>query len=427
MVSLAAWRELYDGGSPSRKLRAEAPGRLMRILQITPYYEPDFQKGGIVRSTSILCRELVRQGHSVTVWTTQAPEGRHASPLHSPMDRGGVEVVYFRNWAGGFLFDEFMLRRVSDITKYDVVHVAAFWQLFGWPALMAARRRGVATVISPRGSLVMVHNRAREAWKHRAMYWLYNHRALQQASAVHFTASIERDDAVSLGLTSPMFRVPNALAAEDFENLPDREASRKELSIEADQSVILFLGRLDRRKALDVLIEGFSRAGPIRDRSVLLLAGPDDGVGQDLREQVRSLGLDASVRFLGMVDAETRARLFSAADLSTLTSHAENFGNAAGEAMSAGLPVLVSETCGIAEHIEEYGAGRVVPVEPQAIASSLNEMLCDPAKLAEMGSRARSLVTDKYTASAVARTMARAYQDVLSGERSVESDWLNGG
>ena len=399
----------------------------MRILQVTPYYEPDFQKGGIVRSTSILCRELVRQGHSVTVWTTQAPEGNHNAPLHVPIDRGGVEVVYFRNWAGGFLFDEFMVRSVSEISQYDVVHVAAFWQLFGWPALIAARRRGVATVISPRGSLVMVHNRAREAWKHRAMYWLYNHRALQQASAIHFTASIERDDAVSLGLTSPMFRVPNALAAEDFEDLPDREASRRSFSVEADQSIILFLGRLDRRKALDVLIEGFFRAERIRDRSILFLAGPDDGVEQALREQIDALGLESRIRFLGMVDAETRARLFSAADLATLTSHAENFGNAAGEAMSAGLPVLVSETCGIAEHIEEYGAGRVVPVEPQAIASTLNEMISDPEKLAEMGARARSLVADKYTASAVARTMARAYQDVLSGERSVESDWLNGG
>ena len=175
------------------------------------------------------------------------------------------------------------------------------------------------------------------------------------------------------------------------------------------------------------MIEGFSKAERIRDRSVVFLAGPDDGVEQALRDQIHALGLGSRIRFLGMVDAETRARLFSAADLVTLTSHAENFGNAAGEAMSAGLPVLVSETCGIAEHIEEYGAGRVVPVEPQAIASALNEMLRDPARLLEMGARARSLVADKYTASAVARTMARAYQDVLSGERSAESDWSTGG
>ena len=127
-----------------------------------------------------------------------------------------------------------------------------------------------------------------------------------------------------------------------------------------------------------------------------------------------------------MVDAETRASLFSAADLCTLTSHAENFGNAAGEAMSAGLPVLVSETCGIAEHIEEYEAGRVVPVEVEAIASSLSEMISEPTRLRQMGQRARRLVSEKYTAEAVARTMARAYQDVLTGERSIESDWLEG-
>lgn len=396
----------------------------MRILQVTPYYEPDFQKGGIVRSTSILCRELVRQGHQVTVWTTQAPEGQNDSPLHQSIDMGGVEVIYHRNLAGGFWFDEHMVRSVVHIERYDLVHVAAFWQAFGWPALYAAHRKGIPTVISPRGSLVMVHNQAREAWKHRAMYWLHNHRALNRASAIHFTAAIERQDAVDLGLRSPMFRVANALANEDFRALPDRESWRQRLGVKEDQPLILFLGRLDRRKALDVLIEAFHQSQVGKDRAQLLLAGPDDGVEAALRDQVSALGLASRVRFLGLVDAEVRAGLFSASDLCTLTSHAENFGNAAGEAMSAGLPVIVSQTCGIAEHIEEYQAGRVVPVESTAIARALDELLKAPHELSQMGNRARQLVEEKYGAHAVATNMAKAYQDVLTGNRSPECDWL---
>lgn len=398
----------------------------MRILQVTPYYEPDFQKGGIVRSTSILCRELVRLGHSVTVWTTQAPENQHSFPLHQSVDLGGVEVVYHRNLGSGFWFDEGMLRSVAQIERYDVVHVAAFWQVFGWPALYAARRKGVPTIISPRGSLVMVHNRAREAWKHRAMYWLHNHRALKQADAVHFTAAIERQDALELGIQSPMFRVGNALANEDFQELPDRADWRQRLDVAEDQRLILFLGRLDRRKALDVLIDAFHRSEMGKERSLLFLAGPDNGVEAALRDQVRALGLDSKVRFLGLVDAEVRAGLFAASDLCALTSHAENFGNAAGEAMSAGLPVIVSETCGIAEHVQEYQAGRVVSVDSAAIATALDELLKAPGSLAEMGSQARRLVEEKYSATAVASHMARAYQDVLTGERSPECDWMDG-
>ncbi len=396
----------------------------MKILQVTPYYEPDFHLGGIVRSTSILCRELVALGHETTVWTTQSPTGSHDAPLHTPIDIGGVEVVYHRNLAGGFLFDLPMLRAARGVDRFDVVHVAAFWQLFGWPALHAARRRGVPTVISPRGSLVMVHDRSPEARKHRAMYRLHNHRALQRASAVHFTAELERQDALQLGLTTPMFRVANALAVEDFEVLPDRARQRAAMGLGEDQPLVVFLGRLDRRKALDVLVDAFARSGAATRGAVLALAGPDYGVEESLRAQVRALGLESQVRFLGLVDAKERAGLFAGGDLCALTSHAENFGNAAGEAMSAGLPVVVSETCGIAEHVEAYGAGRVVPVHADAIASALRDLLGRPDELPALGERARALVQERYAARAVARTMARAYGDVVTGTRSPECDWV---
>ncbi len=183
----------------------------MKILQVTPYYEPDFHLGGVVRSTSILCRELVRLGHAVTVYTTRHETGPADVTPGEPVDMGGVEVVYFRNRLGAFGFGVDMLRAARRVSAFDVVHVAAFWQLFGLPVLAAGRRLGVPTVMSPRGSLVMVHDRTRASLKHRAFYWGVNHHLLKRVDAIHFTAEIERADALALGIATPSFCVPNAL------------------------------------------------------------------------------------------------------------------------------------------------------------------------------------------------------------------------
>lgn len=394
----------------------------MKILQVTPFYEPDFHLGGIVRSTSILCRELVALGHQVTVFTTPSKTRPAEGAGASPGDTGGVEVVHFRNVMHGFGFDRAMWSAARGVERFDVVHVVAFWQLFGHPVLFQAARRGVPSVISPRGSLVMVHERGPSAWRHRAFYWTLNHRLLQRASAIHFTAEIERRDAEPLGLSTPSFRVPNALPVSEFDVLPPRDESRRRLGIDSAARVVLFLGRLDRRKALDVLVGAFARACG-EDDSLLLLAGPDQGEEAALRGQVAGLGLGGRVRFLGLVDAAERARLFAAADLCALTSHAENFGNAAGEAMAAGLPVLVGDRCGVAEFVETYQAGRVVHVDVESVAEGLRGLLAQRTKLPALGANARRLVDEKYRARAVAETMARAYADVVSGTRSPECAW----
>ena len=271
----------------------------MKILQVIPYYEPDFQQSGVVRSTSTLCRELTKVGHSVTVFTTRHPDGDDSRPLGQSIEIGGVEVVYFQNWFGAFGFGADMVRASRRISDFDVIHVAAFWQLLGLPALIGAARASVPTVISPRGSLVMVRNPSRDAFKHRLFYWTLNHHLLKRASAIHFTAEIERSDAEALNLQVPSFCVPNALPIEEFQALPSRSQARTALGIDAERPVIAFLGRLDRRKALDMLLRAFARVSGRGAEALLILAGPDDGEEAKLRKIVRDLNLAERVRFAG--------------------------------------------------------------------------------------------------------------------------------
>ena len=397
----------------------------MKILHITPYYEPDFHRGGVVRSTSILCRELVRLGHEVTVYTTRDELSPEKNPLGIPCDVGGVEVVFFENRLGGFGFGLDMVRAARKVRDFDVVHIAAFWQVFGLPVLLGARRASVPCVVSPRGSLVMVRNRAFEAAKYRIFYRIINRHVMKRASAVHFTAELERLDARALGLALLSFCIPNAVPVEEFRALPNRLEARKKLGIADDRPVVLFVGRLDRRKALDVLLKAFARISGRGRNSVLVLAGPDFGEQEMLETLSRSLKIEDRVIFPGLVNPRERIEMLAAADLCTLTSHAENFGNSGAEAMAAGVPVLVSDQCGVAEGVEEAGVGRVVPVDEQEIVSALSEMLADADALQEMGLRGPKFAASAYAAAEVARKTACAYRDLISGNRSPACRWAN--
>ena len=104
----------------------------------------------------------------------------------------------------------------------------------------------------------------------------------------------------------------------------------------------------------------------------------------------------------------------------------ENFGYAAVEAMAAGVPVLISENVGICDAVRENGAGLVVPVNEDAIANALIEMLSNPERLKAMGKTAYELARKRYDIEVVAKLMVKAYEDVLTGRRSPECNWKEG-
>ena len=120
----------------------------------------------------------------------------------------------------------------------------------------------------------------------------------------------------------------------------------------------------------------------------LLLVGPDGGVEKPLRRLAKTLGLNSRIQFLGPVGRERVKDILAATDILALISRHENFGNAAVEAMLAGVPVLVSEHVGICREVREDRAGVVVPLTIEAVSRALREMLTDPEKLRTMGQSA---------------------------------------
>jgi glycosyltransferase involved in cell wall biosynthesis len=101
----------------------------------------------------------------------------------------------------------------------------------------------------------------------------------------------------------------------------------------------------------------------------------------------------------------------------------ENFGYAAVEAMFAGIPVLVSNHVGISREVVADGAGVAVPLTIDAVANAIIDIFSNPERLAAKGRAAAASARRRYEIDIVARQMAMAYEDILTGRRSPGLSW----
>jgi glycosyltransferase involved in cell wall biosynthesis len=158
-----------------------------------------------------------------------------------------------------------------------------------------------------------------------------------------------------------------------------------------EEPLVLYTGRVADGKGIDLLVDSLSHLPGVH----LAVVGPDDGHGTTRRLQARAaeLGVDSRLHLVGQWREQPLA-LYADADVFALPSAHENFGMSAAEAASAGVPVVVTDRCGVAEFLGGHGAV-VVDFEQAAVGGAIAALLADSEKrrrLGEQGAeRAREL------------------------------------
>jgi glycosyltransferase involved in cell wall biosynthesis len=400
----------------------------MKILHVTPAFEPAWQLGGCVRSVGQLCRGLVQLGHDVTIFTTDSGKDyRMPVPVNRQVLIDGIKVYYFKtDLLLGFAYSRILKDACRHhIKEFDIVHITSLWWYPEIPAAHEAWKNQVPYVISTTGGLFK-YSLAQKRLKKWLYLKLVEKRILSHSSAIRFTTELEREETSHLKLNVASFIVPETIDMIEFDNLPDKSYSRKMFGIEDEHFVILYLGRLHARKGLDILIRALSSVDHIIPNILLVLAGPDDGFESQLRVLVSTHNLESKVLFLGYVSPEKRNEILRAADFLVLTTYpGENFGNVAVEAMMAGRPVMVSDNVGICREIQADGSGLVVPLNENIIADNLVHMAQCPQIIETMGQAAYEASRRRYDVRVVARQMTTAYKDTITGRRSPALSWMD--
>lgn len=397
----------------------------MKILNITPAYEPAWHLGGVVRGVSQVCRGLAKLGHEVTVFTTDSGQDRGLEvPVNTGVDVGGVEVFYFKtdfflNFAYSRSLGQACRRRIKD---FDLVHLTAFWCYPGIVGGHYARTAGIPYVVSTAGTLRP--SAMQYKWFKKWLYlYLVEFRNLRGAAAIRCVTTMEREQNDYLPLTTPSFILANGIDPKEFHNLPAKPEARRRLGLPEDKTIAIFIGRLTPEKNVDVLLQGLELNKGKGLDLLLIIAGPDFGELRKLEAQAKNSGIGEAVRFLGMITPEERNIWLSAADFLCLTSEDESFGYTAVEALFAGLPVLITEGVGIHREVAADGAGIVVPLKVEAVARGLASMAINRGQREQMAKKALNCARQHFDLQTVAIKMTRAYEDILSGNRSPELMW----
>jgi len=361
----------------------------MRILKVSQTYAPFYEFGGPPVKVEALANGLAQRGHQVTVLTADwgyekrlGAETEEVASARSPFgwtrEASGVKSIYLPTWA--------RFRTVSwnpavqrycraRLGQFDVVHVFGLYDLLGPAVAKACARRGIPYVVEPIGMFVPI---VRNIRMKRVYHALWGKSMLAGAAAVIATSEQEAEELTKGGMErSKIVLRRNGVAAP--RELPKRGGFRLKHGLPEDAWVILFLGRLSAKKSPDLLLQAFAQLpGDTGGRQLrLVYAGPDEsGMQERLEKLAGELGLRQRVTFTGAVFGEEKWSAYSDADVFVLPSQHENFGNTAVEAAACGVPVVVTENCGVAPLLAG-GPGIVVRHVTSEVARAVKEVLWD--------------------------------------------------
>lgn len=272
----------------------------------------------------------------------------------------------------------------AEARGFDVIHM---WSgdLLASAAVRAGELAGVPVVITP--------------FAHEGQ-WGYDPasmRAYRRAARVGALLKTEMGFYTRLGLDPAhidVVGVPNA----GLQAMPS-EAARRHLDVHGP--LVLFLGGRRPYKGFDLLLRAAPAVTSAFPNATFAFVGPG--------ARLDDVPAGCNVRDVGAVSEEEKAIWLSAADVMCLPSQAEILPSSILEAWSVGTPVLTSDIPALAELVLESGGGRCVKRDSGEIATTIIEMLSDPAHLAEMGERGRQTWRTRYTPSEVGRRHEAMY------------------
>lgn len=246
---------------------------------------------------------------------------------------------------------------------------------------------------------------------------LFADRILQQASVLFYNAVGERDEAGPSGQHTPSVIIPHGIEPGAFAQLPARGAFRREYLNGFDGPLVLYLGRLNAKKGLDLVVQAMREAHAKNPALRLAIVGAGDPpeFGAQVQAWVREANLQDVIVLPGLLMGDEKLRALADADLFVLASVAENFSFALFEAMAARVPVVISDTLNFAPQVQRAGAGRVVARNAVAFANALYELSVDPAARRAMGECGAELA-GQYSWSAIGLQMERAVEALLENE-----------
>lgn len=387
----------------------ECPAPL-RTLFVSPAYHPATAFGGPIWMARELNERLLQRGHTVQVLTTSLLDIKSGRTLRDRLDTvGGVPVRYLATpvqyrWMG---VCPGVVRALDRLDRPDIVHIFGLRDPIGTLAALWCRRRGVPYVLEPLG---MAKPRVRKMALKRVLDATLYRPVIDGASLVVATSDHERSEMIECGWEPARIAV-RANGFPDPAEIPPSTGRLRRLT-GAEGPLVLYVGRIAAGKGIELLLGAARRLPGV----AFALIGPEDGhgVGAMIEREIADTALSGRVHWL---PPESRPLdLYADADVFVLPSEGESFGMAAAEAAAAGVPIVITDRCGVAEFLD--GAAMVIPCSEPAVTEALGRVLEDETLRLRLAA-AGPVAARRQSWEEVARRQDAIYREAIERSRAV--------
>lgn len=335
----------------------------MRVCLVSASFYPATFYGGPISATWNLSRMLAKKGVEVFVSTTNANGNKRLENVSTDEHKEIIQnlwVRYYHEEIINLFSFSFLLNLWKDIKKSDVVYIQYIFHYSVIISLLFSWLYSKDVIICPRGSfsaytLNNKNNILKNIWLklliapflkritwHASSYLekrdIESYFTLKEVIIVHDGIDVSRFDTQQLYSPEDLIRY---FTKRDFKDVSE---------------VICSIGRLHSIKCFDILIDAFSLYLKTEPYSKLIIAGGNDGIEEELRQQIKDLDLMDSIFLIGEITRDEIPVLLKNSSCFVLASEFESFGIVVAEALASGLPVLVSDKTSWND-IEKYNCG----------------------------------------------------------------------
>lgn len=385
----------------------------MKILMLTWEYPPRVV-GGISKVVYDLSHKMVKEGNEVTVVTYK--EGDNVKYYENDK---GVEVYRLDNymirpnnfidWIMQLNFN--MITKANEIInkngKFDVIHAHDWLVAYSAKSIKESYNIPLISTIhaTESGRNSGIHDETQRYINDSE--WMLTY----ESSEVIVNSNYMKNEVQRLfGLPYDKINViPNGVNLQLFSNVNIDYDFRRQYAMD-NEKIILYVGRLVYEKGIQNLIAAMPKVLDRYHDSKLIICGRG-GMIDELREQVKYLGIENKVYFAGYCDSKKMQKMYKCADVAVFPSTYEPFGIVAIESMLSGTPTIVSDVGGLNEIIEHGVTGmKSYAGNANSIADSVLSLLFDPKLCANISQNAIKKVKENYNWSKITDSTYYVYQ-----------------
>jgi 1,2-diacylglycerol 3-alpha-glucosyltransferase len=384
----------------------------MNILFTTESYYPIIDGGAVAQHRIVL--ELRRRGHDVRVVApgfsfSNITENDQGSTIYRP--RAFTLPFYMNNKYHVAPFPLFYVNHVIDEFKPDVINVCSPYPN-SLCAMVIARNKDIPVVgsihILPENILAPFLNSTwyttlvKYTWRY--LIWFYNH--VDSATVPTQTGAAMY---IKRGMHVPVTAISNGVDTTLFHPKNKGEYLRKRFAI-PDKLLVLYSGRMNQEKNVDVLIRAIPRVLAQVDAHFLFCGS--GGLKPDLMKLTKELHVADHTTFIEFLDWADYPNVYALADLFVMPAESELQSIVTLEAIASGVPAVVVNKGAVPELVSNDNGLVFEPKNSDQLATCIISVLTDKKRRDAMRRRCLSLAK-QHAMSSIGTKYEQLYEQVL--------------